>query len=183
MRDNLVTLENKKFVNEVVSDHYDLPTVPMKIDQVFNVKPAPLIISEKIEAIPWNRAERRTGLLARKIGLYPLWTKNGEKIRTTLLQVIDNEVVKYIPPDEYKPMHRPKIANMQRFGCLLIGAENCNPATLTKEYCNLFSQCGVVPKRYLARFLVTPSASMPSGTPLNVTHFRVGDYVDVRGKT
>lgn len=37
----------------------------------------------------WNIKSQRTGLLARKIGVYPLWTATGEKIVTTLLQVAD----------------------------------------------------------------------------------------------
>lgn len=183
MRDNFVTPDNKKFVMEVVADNYNIPTTPRRIDHAFNIKPVPLVITKQVENASWCRSDRRTGVIARKIGLYPLWTKSGEKIQTTLLQLIDNEVVKYIPPEEYKPMHRPKVVNLNKFGCLLIGAENCNPTTLTKEYCNIFLQNGVVPKKHLVRFLVTPSGSLPSGTPLNVTHFRVGDYVDVRGKT
>lgn len=72
---------------------------------------------------------------------------------------------------------------LHKFGCLLIGAESTDPRKLTKEYCGLFKDSGVMPKQILSRFIVSPSAKLPVGTPLNVTHFRVGDYVDVRGKT
>lgn len=183
MRDNLITTENKKFVMEVVSDKYNLPTSPAEIDHTFCAKPVPSNILTESEQQEWSTSHRRCGVIARKIGMFPLWTKNGEKIQTTLLQVIDNEVIKYIPPDKYYPMHQPNVRKLSKYGCLLVGAENCDPSTQTKEYCNVFLRNGVVPKRYLARFLVTPSGSMPSGTPLNVTHFNVGDYVDVRGKT
>lgn len=35
----------------------------------------------------WNRFMTRTGVIARKIGNYPMWLKNGTPVRTTLLQV------------------------------------------------------------------------------------------------
>lgn len=40
-----------------------------------------------------------------------------------------------------------------------------------------------MPKKYLSRFFVSPSAALSPGTPLLASHFRVGDYLDVRGKT
>lgn len=36
---------------------------------------------------PWNPHTRRVGLIARKIGNYPVWLTNGKKVQTTLLQV------------------------------------------------------------------------------------------------
>lgn len=112
-----------------------------------------------------------------------MWKKDGTKIRTTLLQVVDNHVIKYIPPEKYQPSQKPKWKNLSRFGCLLVGAESADPSSLTKEYCGLFTNSGVMPKKTISRFMVSPSAALQPGTPLNVTHFRVNDYVDVRGKT
>jgi large subunit ribosomal protein L3 len=40
-----------------------------------------------------------------------------------------------------------------------------------------------MPTKILGRFLISPEAAMQPGTPLHASHFRVGDYVDVRGKT
>lgn len=146
---------------------------------------------------------QRTGVIARKIGVYPLWLKNGEKITTTLLQasvfllftlknsfnnayyikVLDNHVVKYYSPEEYEPVKqlRPKV--FKKKACLLIGAEIGDPTNFTKEYCGLFKQSGVLPTKWLARFFVSPDAVLPLGTTISVRHFQVGNYVDVRGKT
>lgn len=66
---------------------------------------------------------------------------------------------------------------------MLVGAESTDPSKLTKEYCGLFKDSGVMPKKILSRFLISPTAALMPGTPLNVDHFRVGDFVDVRGKT
>lgn len=36
----------------------------------------------------WTPQTRRVGVIARKIGNYPLWSKEGKKMHTTLLQVL-----------------------------------------------------------------------------------------------
>lgn len=158
----------------------------------------------------WNPLTRRAGLIARKIGNYPLWLKDGTKVQTTLLQVFyisliliyffvysfiyitiiflqvaDNHVIKYIPPEEFKPMKTSKLnwREKRRLGCLLIGSETIDPSSVTKEYCGLFNSVGMLPKRNLCRFMISRESAMPTGTPLFATHFRVGDYIDVRAKT
>ena len=40
-----------------------------------------------------------------------------------------------------------------------------------------------MPKKQLGRFIISPEAAIQPGTPLFASHFKVGDYVDVRGKT
>ena len=96
---------------------------------------------------------------------------------------MDNHVIKYIPPEEYQPAQVPDVKKLSKFGCLLIGSESIDPTHLTKEYTNLFKDSGVMPKRNINRFIISPQAALLPGTQLNATHFRVGDYVDVRGKT
>lgn len=163
-----------------------------------------LVKVKEIEQQEWKLTSRRAGVIGRKIGTVPLWTKDGKRILTTMLQVEDNHVIKYIPPGEFHPTHVPNTKRLNRFGCLMIGACGTDPAMFTKAYCGLFANTGVAPKKYLGRFIVTPDAALPPGqcfpsvlrpkwlkisiasfpgTPLNVMHFRVGDYVDVRGKT
>lgn len=99
-------------------------------------------------------------------------------------QIVDNHVIKYTEPENYNPMPQPKFINRpNRFGCILIGAESTDPSKFTKEYCTLFKNSGVMPKNIISRFTVSPQAALLPGTPINVTHFRVGDFVDVKGKT
>lgn len=166
----------------MVHDTYGVPAL-IKGVQTYEQKQLIKTPEPLADAAPWTPSARRCGLIARKIGQYPLWLKNGERVRTTLLQVIDNHVIKYIPPEEYTPAHRPNVANLNKYGCLLVGAESTNPALLTKEYCGIFRDSGVMPKKNLARFIVSPQAAIAPGTPLNVGHFKVGEFVDVRGKT
>lgn len=53
----------------------------------------------------------------------------------------------------------------------------------TREYCGLFAGAGLMPKRRLGQFMVSPEAAIQPGTPLYANHFKVGDVVDVRGLT
>lgn len=133
--------------------------------------------------VKWSPGLRRTGLVARKLGYYQLWLKNGKTIDTTVLQIADNHVVKYIPPQFFNPKQKKPLMNYSRYGCLLIGSEAVDPNTLTANYAGLFKGSGVMPKKNLSRFIISPQAAILPGTQLNVTHFKIGDYVDVRGKT
>ena len=61
----------------------------------------------RADLAPWPRGEwkegeltKRTGVIGRKIGLCPLWLKNGRKVMTTMVQIEDNHVVRYDPPEK-----------------------------------------------------------------------------------
>ncbi|KAL1490467.1 hypothetical protein ABEB36_013155 [Hypothenemus hampei] len=167
--DEQLTSENREFLKEFVQD---------KITE--STERAKTIVTNKIQ---WTPKMQRTGVIAKKIGVYPLWKKNGDMICTTLLQVMDNHVIRYYPPENYESPRqlRPRVYNKK--GCLLLGAEIGDPSTFTKEYCGLFQDSGVLPTKFLARFFVSNDAALPLGTNITAKHFQVGNYVDVRGKT
>lgn len=48
---------------------------------------SPLKIDPIEPTVEWKQGMKRTGLIAKKIGVYPLWLKNGKKVSSTLLQV------------------------------------------------------------------------------------------------
>ncbi|VEN58509.1 unnamed protein product [Callosobruchus maculatus] len=162
----LITHENKDFLKEVVQDRFH--------DKVPH---------EEITQIEWTPDLQRTGVIARKIGIYPLWFKDGKKITTTLLQVLDNHVIKYYAPEEFDPPRKRVGRIKNKKGCLLLGAEAQDPSTFTREYCGLFKDSGVIPKKTLGRFFISPNARLPIGTLISAMHFQVGNVVDVRGKT
>lgn len=135
------------------------------------------------ENVVWRPGLQRTGVIARKIGIYPMWLKNGKKISTTLLQVLDNHVVKYYAPESYNPPRSRAERIYNRKGCLLLGAEQGDPSEFTREYCGIFKNSGVIPTKNLAKFFVSPDAALPPGTTISALHFQVGNYVDVRGLT
>ncbi|XP_077296183.1 mitochondrial ribosomal protein L3 [Arctopsyche grandis] len=179
IHEDFITPENKTFLNEVIQDRMQ----KISSENAVNKYQSPLT-GNTTKPFVWSQRVRRTGLIAKKIGVYPLWTNNGYRVQTTLLQIVDNQVIKYIPPEEWKPLHyKIKERKRGRFGCLLVGAETVDPSLVTKEYYGLFKNTGVLPKRRICRFTVSPQAALPPGTPLVASHFRVGDVVDCRGLT
>ncbi|CAL1684807.1 unnamed protein product [Lasius platythorax] len=177
--DENLTKDNQEFLKEVTQDKYGPPSIG------FGMKISPLKIDPIEPITEWRKGMRRTGLIAKKIGVYPLWLKNGKRVSSTLLQVVDNEVVKYMPPEKFYPIksRKPPIQIKNRRGCLVIGAENIDPQKITKEYYGLFNDTGVMPKRILKRFIISPEAALQPGTPLTVAHFKPGEIVDIRAKT
>lgn len=79
-----LTSENKLFINEIVKEKYGPPAIISGIP-TFQLK-TPLK-KESLQRGEWTPKTRRTGIIARKIGIYPMWTKEGRPMLTTLLQV------------------------------------------------------------------------------------------------
>lgn len=74
--DDPITFENREFIKEIVQD---------KLVQSSNV-----VNEVATNNVIWTPSIQRTGVIARKIGIYPLWFKDGTRIQTTLLQVLSN---------------------------------------------------------------------------------------------
>ncbi|GAB6030610.1 54S ribosomal protein L3 [Chamberlinius hualienensis] len=165
-----LTKANESFVKDYIGDKYSMTTGQSLL------KDAPWSKGE------WSEGTLRTGVIARKIGIYPMWTKKGVRHSATLLQIVDNHVIKYIPPEVYAT----RVGGRRyggKIGCLVVGAESSDPQLYTPAYNGLFTEAGVLPKEKLTRFIISPNAAIQPGTPLTVGQYRVGDYVDVWGKT
>lgn len=169
VKDDNLSVENTQFLKELAEKDYQNSTSLLK--------------SPPIEPQTWKKGTIRCGVIGKKLGYYPLWQKDGTRITTTVLQVLENHVIKYIPPGEFDPMSKKHLKKYSKKGCILVGSEQADPNRLTANYMGLFKDSGVMPTKRISRFVVDPNAALPAGTPLNVTHFKVGDVVDVRGKT
>merc|ERR1712098_965953 len=55
-------------------------------------------------------------------------------------------------------------------GMLVVGSHSTDPQKYTKDYCGLFTDAGLMPKRFLARFPVTENALIQPGTSLPASH-------------
>lgn len=161
--------ENKAFLDNLIEK--EKAQTPLRVE-------APEVVNE------WVPGSIRVGVIAKKIGIYPMWTKEGKRTLSTLLQVIDNHVIRSYTSEEYKNV----VTHQQRWrsdglGCMIVGADSSDPRRFTAQYQGLFREAGVMPKAKLTRFHVTDNALLQPGTPLHATHFHAGDFVDVFGIT
>ncbi|XP_014271368.1 large ribosomal subunit protein uL3m [Halyomorpha halys] len=180
--DESLTSDNKNFIKEVSHDKFGPPAIISGLstyDTPSPLKDQPLIKGE------WTKKTRRCGLITRKIGCYPMWDVKGKIIWSTLLQVVDNHVVSFIPPENNNSgrRRRRQTEKPSTLGALLVGAESSDPQKYTKEYCGLFAGAGLPPKRILSKFFISPNANIQPGTPLYATHFQPGDVIDAAGFT
>lgn len=176
--DEPITDSNEAFIQEMINEQYHGPLKP--------------------EFAPWPRGawepwSRRCGVWGIKIGVQPLWLKSGKIITTTMLHVTDNHVVRFVPIADFKrsvvaeKQARPTYIGLHDrgrnvHGVLMVGAISTDPQRYTKDYCGLFTDSGLMPKRYLARFPVSENALIRPGTPLTASHFTIGQAVDVSGR-
>lgn len=163
--------KNQQFLSSLVQEKSEAGT-PLKQD---------VILSQKRE---FTTESRRIGMIGKKIGILPYWTKQGIRGLTTVIHFPDNHVIKSYSAEEYAQ----NVIHQQRWrsdgsACVVVGAESMDPQETSAAYAGLFKEAGLLPKRRLTTMFVTDDARLLPGTPLSVSHFRVGDMVDVFGKT
>lgn len=82
-----MTKKNREFLQESVEERFGPKIVSHGIE-TFDVK-SPLAAETFVRG-QWNIKSQRSGLIGRKIGIMPLWTKTGERIVVTLIQVTEH---------------------------------------------------------------------------------------------
>jgi len=196
--DEPLTYDNKSFVQDMIKKTYGANPLDTYVRPEIQSEESGDVTGSLLrpELQPWHRGgwdefgveTKRVGLLARKIGVVPMWYANGTRVATTMLQVEDNHVIKYIPPEDFEKTYLaqkkgiPKVGDTQ-LGSLVVGALSSDPQKFTKDYCGLFTDSGVMPKKILTRFPVTPNAIVQPGTPLNAAHFEPGQFIDAWART
>eukprot|EP00741_Cyanophora_paradoxa_P009657 tig00001574_g9355.t1 len=117
----------------------------------------------------WTVSWRRTGVIAKKCGMMPLWDSWGVRHALTVLQL---EAVKVL---------QVKTAAKEGYYALQVGTGDMKPKHVTKPMLFHFARAGVEPKRHICEFRVTPDAVVPVGTEITARHFLPGQYIDVQG--
>jgi len=107
---------------------------------------------------------------------------------------MDNVALNYIPSTDVENLFRtqrrymrfktdyPTWVTQRRWGLQFVGAIAADPGEFTATYSGLFTKYGVIPRRKLARFLVSEDAALEPGTELSIQHFRLGDRIDVTAR-
>jgi len=189
-----LTEENKDFIQDTLREEY----------QGIPAGDATAVSASPLKDAPWQPSSweteglgtRRCGVLALKIGTVPQWLNDGTRVLCTMFQILDCHVVNYTSPEEWDEQFaydkftrigpgvlRKLQEKRGKFGVQTVGAMSCDPQRFSDEYSGLFSKAGILPKRKLTRYFVTPNAAIKPGTELTANHFRVGDKVVVEGRT
>ncbi|CAI5745843.1 unnamed protein product [Peronospora destructor] len=122
-----------------------------------------------VDGAGWSSEKKRTGLLAVKIGMMPVWDHFGYRHNCTVLQVEECQVTQI------------KTADRHGFNALQLGVGLRKSKNVSKPVLGHLAKAGVPAKRQLQEFRVSEDALLPLGMKLSALHFNPGQYVDVCG--
>lgn len=88
-----MTKKNREFLQDAVEETFG-PKIESHGIETYDIK-SPLSIEPFVRG-NWNIKSQRTGLIGRKIGIQPLWTKTGKRIVTTLIQVMNISIFSFV---------------------------------------------------------------------------------------
>ncbi len=113
----------------------------------------------------------RTGIIAKKLGMTRFFKEDGSNVPVTLIGVEKNHVtrVREISPENLKQVQ--------------IASGNIKVKKITKPIRNYFSKLKIEPKKKILEFKVSNDQNLNLGDTLDVSFFKVGQYVDVIGKS
>jgi len=113
--------------------------------------------------------KKRSGLIATKLGNSSYYTEKGIALPVTVLKVDDCIVsgVKTLEKDGYVSV---QIASIDK---------NTNIKKINKAQQKIFANLNINPKKVLKEFRVDSENSLEVGKSLNVSHFKIQQFVDV----
>ena len=117
--------------------------------------------------------KNRTGLIATKIGNSSYFSENGKVIPVTLLRV-DECIVSNIKTKEKDGYSSLQVVSIDGKSDL---------KKINKPQQKLFANIKSNPKKIIKEFRVSPENTLEIGTKLDVSHFKIDQYVDVTSKS
>jgi large subunit ribosomal protein L3 len=116
-------------------------------------------------------AKKRTGLIARKLGMSRIFREDGTHVPVTLLHVDNVQVV------------ARKEQDRDGYTAVQLGFGTAKPQRLTKPLRGMYAKQQVEPKLKLVEFRVEAEGLLDVGAMLSPAHFVAGQKVDVTGTT
>jgi len=116
-------------------------------------------------------AVRRTGLLAKKIGMTQVFDSEGNSMAITLLKADGNYVI------------GNKSKNKDGYNAVVLGFGETKPKQLNKPQKDFFSKNKLTPTKNVREFRVSEDALLESGSEISINHFIIGQTVDVTSKS
>ncbi len=111
----------------------------------------------------------RTGVIAQKLGMSRVFTKEGLHLPVTVLHLDGCQVVAVRTEGE------------DGYAAVQLGVGTAKVKNVSKPMRGHYAKAKVAPKRKLAEFRVSSDALLDVGAELSAAHFVPGQYVDVTG--
>jgi len=110
---------------------------------------------------------KRTGVLAKKLGMTRIFDETGRHVPVTVLQLDACQVV--------------GVRTMAADGYIAVrmGSSNAKVKNVSKAERGIFAQANVEPKKKVVEFRVSEDALVEVGAELSAAHFVVGQFIDV----
>ncbi|MBL8702612.1 MAG: 50S ribosomal protein L3 [Alphaproteobacteria bacterium] len=112
---------------------------------------------------------KRTGIIARKLGMTRMFAEDGSHVPVTVLQIDQCQVVAV------------RTKEKDGYTAVQLGSGKVKVKNLTKAVRGHYAKAKVEPKRRLVEFRVSDDAVLDVGAELAATHFVPGQFVDVAG--
>lgn len=113
----------------------------------------------------------RTGLIAKKLGMSSMFNERGERITLTFLQIENCIVV------------GQKTDSKHGYNAIVLGSTIKKLSKVTKPMKQVFANAKVEPRALLKEFRVSEDNILEVGTEIKAGHFKVGQAVDVSGRS
>ena len=110
----------------------------------------------------------RTGLMAKKLGMTRVFDQNRKHNSVTVLEIPSAKVLKLRKTDT------------DGYNALVVGFGESKPAKLNKPEKSFFAKLKTEPVKKIKEFRVSEDSLVESGTMIDVSHFVVGQFVDVK---
>ena len=110
----------------------------------------------------------RTGLIAKKIGMTRVFDQNRKHNSVTVLEIPSAKVLKLRKTEK------------DGYNALVIGFDKLVSSKLNKPEKSFFAKLKTEPVKKIKEFKVSEDNLVESGTKIDVSHFVVGQFVDVK---
>ncbi len=114
-------------------------------------------------------AQRRTGLIGKKLGMTRLFDGDGNQVMVTAIKADGCKVVGHRTNDN------------DGYTAIRLGNGSIKTKNLSKPERGQYAKAGVEPMRRITEFRVSEDALVDVGAQISVDHFAKGQFVDITG--
>lgn len=114
---------------------------------------------------------RRTGIIAKKIGMTQIFNKDSKALAVTLLKVDGNVVV------------TNKTQEKDGYNSVVIGFDEAKANRVSKSIKGIYAKHELKPNKIMKEFRVSKSGLLESGKEISINHYVEDQLIDIHGIT